>query len=284
MEYLLLALVTVGMTMQSVSKKAYNEKAAGGVFAFSAGSVVLTMLFFVATSGGELHFTADVIWYAVAFAVANSLGVAGSMLAILTGPLSLSSLVVSYSLIISTVYGLTVLGEPIKATLLIGILLLLVSLFFINMEKKGEEKKITLKWVLFALIAFVGNGFCSVVQKEQQIKFDGLYKNEFMIIALLISAVALFILAFATEKKTVLPGIKNGFWYYTICGIANGLVNYLVLVLANTMPASVMFPVISAGGVVLAAIVSVFFYKEKLSAWQWIGFVLGTLAIVALNL
>ena len=50
------------------------------------------------------------------------------------------------------------------------------------------------------------------------------------------------------------------------------------------MPASVMFPVISAGGVVLAALVSVLLYKEKLQSQQWIGMCLGTRAIVALNL
>lgn len=62
------------------------------------------------------------------------------------------------------------------------------------------------------------------------------------------------------------------------------MVNYLVLVLSNKMPASVMFPVISAGGVLLSALVSVMIYKEKLSAWQWLGIILGIIAIVALNM
>jgi len=77
---------------------------------------------------------------------------------------------------------------------------------------------------------------------------------------------------------------KRGFWHFTLCGVANGVVNYLVLVLSNRLPASVMFPIISAGGVVLASLIAIFFYKEKLQWQQWLGMLLGILAIVALNL
>lgn len=69
-----------------------------------------------------------------------------------------------------------------------------------------------------------------------------------------------------------------------MCGAANGLVNLFVIILSGRMPVSVMFPVISAGGIVAAALVSVFLYKEKLSLYQKIGMFLGTLAIVALNI
>lgn len=56
------------------------------------------------------------------------------------------------------------------------------------------------------------------------------------------------------------------------------------MILSNTVPASVMFPFIAAGGIIATALVSMFVYKEKLSTQQKIGFVLGILAIVALNM
>lgn len=133
-----------------------------------------------------------------------------------------------------------------------------------------------------------GNCCCSgdflTVQKFQQIASGGRYKNEMMILALLAVILVMALLAGLTERKQALAHLKIGARYFTLCGAANGVVNYLVLVLANRMPASVMFPVISAGGVVLAALIAIFIYKEKLQPQQWLGMLSGIFAIILLNL
>ena len=51
--------------------------------------------------------------------------------------------------------------------------------------------KITWKWILYVLLAFLGNGACSTVQVLQQRTFAGAYKNELMIMALLIVSAAI---------------------------------------------------------------------------------------------
>lgn len=284
MNYLLLLFITVSVAFQHIVKKAYNVKHQDGVWTFSAASIVPALIFFVFTSGGAFDFNFETFKYSAAFAINYIITIMCSMLAIKTGPLSLSSLISAYSLIIPTFYGLIALGESVNLWLICGIILLVASVFFINMESKGTQKKITLKWIIFIFLTFLCNGLCNVVQKIQQINSGGLYKSEFMIMALAIAIVALFVAAIATEKKAVPRNLKKGFGYYTVCGVVNGAANYLILVLANKMPASVMYPVISAGGVVLAALVAVFIYKEKLSSVQWLGMFLGTLAIVVLNI
>lgn len=154
----------------------------------------------------------------------------------------------------------------------------------VNIEKKTGERKITLKWGIVVLLAFISNGACSTIQKLQQMASGGRYKSELMIIALALSVVVMAALAAITEHRRAITQFKRGFAYYTVCGLANGIVNYLVLVLSNRMAASVMFPVISAGGVVMAALIAVFLYKEKPQLQQWIGMLAGTIAIIVLNL
>ena len=78
--------------------------------------------------------------------------------------------------------------------------------------------------------------------------------------------------------------LKAGALAYSVCGVANGLVNYFVLVLSTRMDASVMFPVISAGGIVSAYFVSLFLYKEKMSRRQTAGLIIGIFSIIVLNL
>ncbi len=283
MEAILLISIIFGVSIQNVVRKIFTDKVANGAYTFTAGSVLFALVVFVITGIGKFSFTPSVIWYSIAFSVAYSLASVGAFLAISTGSLSLTSLITQYSLIIPTFYGLFVLDEKIGPPLVIGLVLLCISLVFVNIEGK-TEKKITLKWMIFALIAFVGNGMCSTIQKAQQIRFDGMYKNEFMIIALAIAVLTPAVFAIVLERKQIVASLKKGFPLYAVCGIANGLVNLFVLILSGKMSASVMFPVISAGGIVLTALISIFVYKEKLSLQQKIGFVLGTAAIVLLNI
>lgn len=286
---LLLTASVIGCTIQQIAKKAYNKKIAGGTFIFTAMSILFALVIFIISAGGKFNFNAEILPFAIGFAVSYGAASIGSFLAIGTGPLSITSLIVQYSLIIPTVYGL-ISGDSPSPYLYIGLALLFVSLFLVNIEKKGEEKQISLKWIIFLLIAFLGNGICSTVQTAQQDVFkteqnpDG-YKSEFMIIALIIAFVSILVAALVFERKGLGAKIKTGAHWYIICGLANGLVNLFVIMLADPKyPTSIVFPVISAGGIVMAALVGVLVYKEKLSVMQIIGMVLGTSSIVFLNL
>lgn len=277
--------IIIGVTLQNVLKKAYNEKVSGGVYSFSVGSILFALIVFLIPAIGSFQFNGSTVIYSLLFALFYSMGTVFTLLAIGCGPLSLTSLAISYSLIIPTFYGLIFLGEEQKSTLYIGIVLLLLSLLLINFEKKGEQKKITLKWAVFTLLAFIGNGGCSTVQKIQVENQNGKYSNEFMITALIISAMVMIILSLSTEKKSLPHNLKKGFALYAICGIANGVVNLLVILLSNgRMAASVMFPLISAGGIIATFFISLFVYKERLSRLQTAGLISGIGAIVFLNI
>ncbi len=278
----LLTASVLGVTIQQVSKKAYNKKVSGGTFTFTTLSIFFALIIFLITSGGRFNWNPEILPYCFGFAIAYGSASIGSFLAVATGPISITSLMVQYSLIIPTIYGLCI-GEPPSPFLYIGLALLFISLFLVNIEKKGAEKKITLKWIIFVGIAFAANGACSTVQTIQQKTFDGAYKSEFMIIALLISIIAIGAAAVIFERKGLAKKVKTGAHWYIICGLANGLVNLFVMMLAKYNPA-IVFPVISAGGIVSTALIGIFFYKEKLSVMQMIGMVLGTASIVFLNL
>lgn len=280
---LILLVIVVSITVQQITKKIYNQKNSSGTMSFSAASCVAAMAVFLVTANGKLEMSTSYLGHSVLFALSYSTTIITMMMALANGPMSLTCLISSFSLIIPTIFGILVLNEPVSPTLLVGLGLLVVALILINLEGKGE-KKITVKWLVLMVLCFFGNGTCSTVQKMQQIHFEGQYKSEFMIVALIISAVAIGIFALFTEKKQVLPNLKAGFWLYLICGIANGLANFLVVFLSLRVAASVMFPVISAGGIVLAFLISLFVYKEKLSKWQILGSALGLVSVIFLNL
>ena len=57
----------------------------------------------------------------------------------------------------------------------------------------------------------------------------------------------------------------------TLIGATTYTGNFLHLLAASDVPASVQFPLVSGGVIVMSALVSAFFFKEKLNAKEWIA-------------
>lgn len=279
---LYLIIIIACISGQNITKKMYTKKANGsGAYLFSACTALFSMLFFIVTMK-NFEWESGIIPYSIAFALSFAVSNLFGVLAIGAGPLSLSSLMISYSLMIPTFYGVFFLKEPISIFFLTGLCLLVISLFLVN--KKNDKSPVTFKWILFVFLSFTGNGLCSTFQKMQQAKFDGAYKNEFMIFALAIVTVVMLAAALITGKKDIKENLRHACWIAPGCGIMNGLTNMLVMILSGLMAVSVMFPLISAGGIIVTYIVSKFFYKEELTRMQFIGFLIGILSIVFLNI
>lgn len=281
LQILLVVSIIVGTSLQQVFKKAYNVRGNTCVYIFSAITVAAACLFFVATASYPMSFTWEMVPYSVGFATGYLFAAVCTMLAINEGSLSLTSLAISFSLLIPTVYGLVFYDEPLTVWFFIGLALLIGSLILINTN--GGEIKITLKWGIYIILAFVGNGACSTVQNVYARSFSG-GSSEFMIIALSIVFAFLLGISIFKERPGIVPSVKKYWYLMVLCGVANGASNLFVIALSPNMPASIMFPLISAGGIVLTSLISIFIYRERLSVLQYIGMVLGIGAIVFLNI
>lgn len=284
MNAILITLIVCGLSLQHITKKAFNEKMNNsGAITFTALSTLAAMLFFVFQIKPD--FDLAVLPYALGFGFFYGMAVLCSFFAIANGSLSITSLVTSYSLVIPTFYGILFGDDKFSVSLIVGLVLLMVSLFLINFVKRDDENnKITVKWIVFLVLAFVGNGLCTTVQNIQQKVFNGAYKAQFMSIALFFVVVVLLLIAIFKERKCMLSVIKKGSSEFLICGIANGLCNFLVMVMVLRMPASIMYPLISACSIILTYFISKFWFKEKLTLTQNIGFIFGVVSVVFLNM
>ena len=281
MDYLLLISVIILLPLQSIVKKPFTNKVGDkGSFTFTAILSLVAVIFFIVTGKG-FEWNAAFLPYAIGFAVSYIAANVFAVLAIATGSVSLSALIIKFSLLLPTAYGL-LLGKGISAFFVVGIALLITSMILINKPEKGE--KFSLKWLIFALLAFIGNGMCSVTQKMHQQEFGELYKNEFMIVAVGISFIVSAVIALAVEHKGITQYTKIGLVPAALCGLFNGTVNLFVMILNNRIPASLMFPLISAGGIIIVYLFSKFYYKEKLTNLQTAGLFTGIASVVFLNL
>ena len=287
MNYFLLFLTALFIIFQKVCQDRYNARRDSGVFLFSGMISFFAMCFFMAVNRNWV-WSSELIVPAVAFGLSYAAATVFVVLAIKCGSLAKTTLITSYSLMVPALAGLIVLREPLGVPMLVGMVLLVLSLWLTNYRKKSADapkEKITLKWIVFVLLAFVGNGMCSTVQKlTPHFLGSDINQNLYMIAALGLSSVVLITASFLTKETNLKATLKIGAPLALLDGLFNGAVNYLAIYLNQFIPASVMFPVLSAGEIILIVPYALLVRREKFTAAQWVGFGVGVVSVVLLNL
>lgn len=168
MQYILLAVTATALMFQNVFKQEFDRRTKNGAMFFSGLISLFAMLFFLAVNR-DWEYDNGTLPYSAGFALSYLCATLFAVLAIRNGSLAKTALILSYSLLIPTLYGILFLGEPISVTMGIGSPCLVLSLFLINYEKETDARKVTWRWVFSVTMAFIGNGMCSVIQKAEQI-------------------------------------------------------------------------------------------------------------------
>ncbi len=285
-DYLILLAVIVGVPAQGLAVKQFQRQGFGNrTLMFTAMISLAALIPFLVASGGRLTLSLDYLPYSVAFAVSYSVSFAFQILALSCGPLSLTMLIQSYSLLLPTFYGILFLDEDAGIFFYIGVALLAICLLLTHGRGEDDgETRIRPRWFVFAWLSFLGNGMCSVIQKMETVALGKTYQNEFMITALLLIFAVFGMVGILRERKQLARFVRRGWYWGTLCGLINGGVNLGVLVLSGRMPASLQFPLVSAGSLLVSLLFSVLLCRERLTRRQCIGVGVGILSVVCLNL
>ena len=285
--YILLAVCIVAVGAQSLFRKQFSldsdDTISPYVFHFLAGAASVVFMFAVILiSGSGLTFHLPTLILAVSFGVSFIIATTTILYAIKYGSLSLTSLLLSYSIILPALFGIVVFGEAIRIPTIIGLILLVISLYMFN--KKNETLVINKKWLFYVTLLFISNGTCAILQKVHQTWYPGQYQNDFLLIGMSVVTVINLLFLVFLPKKGIGRAFKCGSYLAVPNGLCNVFANFLIMLLTVALPSAVLFPVVSAGGIVTAFLISKFIYKEKMSKLQIAGFAVSLVSITVLNL
>lgn len=264
-------------SIQSGARPLYLFNAVSGVTA----AVILFLW------GGTEGVSVFTLLLGVVFGLTTSLNTLSNMKALQYGPLSYTTVINSFSTIITAISGVLFFGESIGWSQVVGIALMLIS-FTLATEKKADEKKTSLKWLLFSILCFVCTGAIGIMQKVHQSSVHKHELNAFLVIAFLVSSLfslLLFLLGQKTNERAVAsaPVGRNILLIsMLICGAAFAVNNKLNLYLSGVMDSAVFFPIVNGGGLVLTTLAAVLVFREKLSKKQWVGVAVGILSVLFL--
>ncbi len=238
----------------------------------------------------DFSFEPLVLLYSVGYGICYTLAIIGHIKALKCGSVALTAFIKQTSLVCVSFWGFAFWGTPLTSNTLIGLILIALALFlcFFTGNKKQSvdgQKPITFKWVVYALILLVGNAGCSIVQRYEQMAFDGKHGSMLMVSASAFSAIVCLIMFLREEKKEWKEVVKTSWYLPTLVGISSAVLNlFIILMASTTLSPSVIYPGIAVGGFTITTLFSVIVFKERLQLSQWIGLAIGVVALIFLNL
>jgi len=263
---------------QSALGKQY-ARLGGKSLTFNINKALIGALLFLIVGiigGFSLHL--ETMLFAVVYGVLLCASMHTGFKALSMGPMALTSMIASFSLLIPFSFGIIFWGESLTILKFVGIALLLFSIFLINSRK---ESGFSTKWLFYALATLLSNGLCSVIQKLHQLSFPTLYKTEFMFWSLLCVSLILTVTHMASKTEKARPR-------FSLLGMASGVgncvANYIVLYLSATENASVLFPIISVSNIIAVWAMGIILFKEKLRSLQTVGLIIGVISVVLLKI
>ena len=260
-----------------------GKKTAVPLYNFIILSSVFILWLVMFIIDGRYNFS--VLWYSALFALFYSVCNVSLIKALKEGSVILTSLLLQLSLIAVSVWGLIFWGARFSVLVLAGLVMAIVSVALCLYKKENGKLDINFKWLIFALLAFAGNAGCCIVQRTQQMAFNGKYGDFLMMAATGLSAIVCGVIYFTGDKEGSKLIIAKAGLYPVIAGICNVLLNLFVIFLAtSSISPSLIYPVISVGGIAITIVFSALVFKEKMNLWQWFGLFLGAVATGLLSI
>ena len=291
-------LLTITLTVAlivNVIRKYYTKNVGSTVtHVFLFGSAVsgvsaITLLFW----GGFGTASRFTVILAIIFGLISAVQNLTNLKAFSTGPMSYTTIIISFSTLISTLSGVLFFGEDMKAAHIVGIVLMLIS-FLLAVEKKSDEGGFSAKWLVLCTVTFLMTGAIGVMQKIHQHSEHRAELNSFLIIAFCVAFIVPLVLApvFAKKEQVRLGisicGVKHAFILLVALLIIGGVCiaanNKLNLFLSGAMESAIFFPVMNGGTLMLTTLGALLIFKERLSKRQTIGLVGGIVSLIAICL
>ena len=293
---MLVVLADVGLTVQNLLTKLYQKRAGDGMEAGMLFNALLggfgALIFFVA-EGFRMEFT----WYSLLMGVLIAL--CSVIYTVIGFKIMAMGYVAVYSLflmlgvmILPYLFGVLFLNEPASPLRWVGLVLLVVSIALsggVENVKGGSSRT----YLLLCVLVFLLNGVLGILSKLHQIEtvqptisdisfvtLNGLIKlvlcgSCYLVLRLRRRRQYAAAAADPEQKekiswKSMLLLVGIVFLTAAVSGAA-----YLLQLIGNThLPASVMYPILTGGTIVITAVAGLLVYRERLSRKGWIGIAL----------
>lgn len=205
-----------------------------------------------------------------------------------TGPVSLTSIFGSFSMVIPIAAGFVFWpeSEPLTLMKIFGIVMMFAAVWFII--SPGSDGKVTKQWIFNVIVYSLACGLMSTCQQvEAKLRPDE--STMFLVGGYLSATFFICINLPFCNRKPGMEVTRKFFCRDNLNGLLVGILGafnaicVMAILQPGRMESTVFYPLKVGSCLICNALVSYFLFHEKLSRKQLIGFVLGTAAILILT-
>ncbi|MBE7036108.1 MAG: EamA family transporter [Clostridia bacterium] len=267
-------LLAANFVFQKRYQKLFGTSLKAGLV-YNALMGVFSAVMFLCINRFEIRITGFSFLMAVIFATVVMLYIFVGFKLMEKGSMSIYTLfLMAGGMTVPYVWGVLFLDEKLTLIRTIGLLAIIAAIGISNSGAKKTDKK----QIIMCVAVFLLNGVASVTSKMHQINpvSQVVTSPDFAFLVMVVKAVMCSIILFINRKqfagddrkisqvKTILPIVL-------LAAMTDGLSYMLQLIGATQLPATVLYPMVTGGSVILTSLAGVIVFKEKLSARQWIG-------------
>ena len=253
---------------------------------FISTATVLVLLFPI----GAMDMTT--VLFGIAAGITTFLYQVFYTLALRSGPVSLTVLLCNFNAFLIVGFCILVYRDTIYLTHLIGIAFMILTLWLSRGENKGDaEKKTSLKWCIYLVLALFSTGFCSIIQKYFSVSVhpgDGGATVAFLLVeylaATLVSIPVLLLLKKGESDESLRSKWKPLLIYGFLTGVTLALFQRLNMYTMSVTDGTFMLPTFTGLQSVSMTLVGVVVFRDKLSKRQMLGVLMGVLCVICMNL
>ncbi len=211
--------------------------------------------------------------------------------ALTIGPVSLTVLIINFSVLIPTALSVFALGDKLFFTQMVGIMFLIVSML-LSVNRTEGEKKANKKWLILTVTCLLVNGAGSCIQKlfyqtETAKKILNSDNTYLVFIYIFSSVLALFIYLFCShtgeKEKSTFWFSKNVAFYAMAVGVVIAIFQKLYMMGNKLIDGSFMFPTYYGLQSLGMSLIGIILFKDKLTLKQKTGILFGVACIAMMN-
>jgi drug/metabolite transporter (DMT)-like permease len=194
---------------------------------------------------------------------------------------SVSMVAAKLSVVVPITVAVLLHGETLNMLKVAGIVLSLTSVYLISKKENEQVEGATNKllWLL-PIIVFAGSGVIDSMLKQMQHRFIPPANAGDILSTIFLTAFCVGCIGLVVRKEK--PELKS-LWWGIALGIPNYFCMYFLVKTLESFDATVIFPVNNIGIVICSTLVSMLFFKEKLTGMNWAGFALAIVSILLIS-
>jgi len=280
--FLLLAIagyVAMNFVMKLGSRRGLNSsELTGSLFALASFYCLLILIF----SGQALNFTPAVILLAVAGGAGGAVAYFFFLQALKIGSYALTISIYTMTFLNPVIFSIIFWDRQLTTLITLGILLIIAGIILISLAgatSESQQSGLFIKWLIFLAATFFLTGIPQISQAAA-VRLAEINLWSYLFLTFL--AGALVFIIYLAAKKTKLPPQALSSGALAAAGSVAG--NFFTLKALAKLPEPVVFPVIQAGPIIAAVILSLAYFKEKIRPAAYFGIMLGLAGIILLTL